>query len=151
MPLSVAYTQLARVNCRTLFLHWISFARSRAEDSTGNSSAAKMAMMAMTTRSSIKVKPQAWLGLSRLFEAHSEFTRPSVRLRRVGRQDQEIYFLHHCGMRTDEAAGVQRACPLARAWAGVRPSAGVWGRRESPTARMAARRNDVAFSQENFG
>jgi hypothetical protein len=31
--------------------------------------------------------------------------------------------------------GVQRACSLARVWAGVKPNAGVWGRRQSPTTQ----------------
>ena len=33
-----------------------------------------------------------------------------------------------------------RACPLARAWAGVKPSAGVWGRRKSPTTEKRLNR-----------
>ena len=33
-----------------------------------------------------------------------------------------------------------RACPLARVWAGVRPGAGVWGRRKSPMAKKRLNR-----------
>ena len=33
-----------------------------------------------------------------------------------------------------------RACPLARVWAGVRPGAGVWGRRKSPTTEKRLNR-----------
>ena len=35
---------------------------------------------------------------------------------------------------------VQRACSLARVWAGVRPGAGVWGRRQSPTTEKRLNR-----------
>src|SRR5689334_13277218 len=44
---------------------------------------------------------------------------------------------------------VQSACALARVWAGVRPSAGVWGWRESPKA-IAKRLNCVSGSAANF-
>jgi hypothetical protein len=37
-----------------------------------------MAMIAMTTRSSIKVKAEAWLAVSKLFEAHPDFPRPTT-------------------------------------------------------------------------
>jgi hypothetical protein len=33
-----------------------------------------------------------------------------------------------------------RSCPLARAWAGVKPSAGAWGRRKSPTTEKRLNR-----------
>ena len=44
-------------SCFMLFMHWARFAALLALDNTGRSIAAKIAMMAMTTRSSIRVKP----------------------------------------------------------------------------------------------
>src|SRR5580698_4485957 len=46
-----------------LFEHWDRLARSLALAKAGSSMAARMAMMAMTTRSSIKVKPGWRAGL----------------------------------------------------------------------------------------
>src|SRR3974377_1312216 len=43
--------------CFKLLAHWMRLARSLALASAGNSIAARMAIMAMTTRSSINVKP----------------------------------------------------------------------------------------------
>src|SRR5579862_6220248 len=48
-------------------MHWIARAFSRACANTGKRIAARMAMMAMTTSSSIRVKPLALGGLSVLF------------------------------------------------------------------------------------
>jgi hypothetical protein len=40
-----------------------------------------------------------------------------------------------------ERSGVHEGfCPLARAWAGVKPSAGAWGRRKSPTTKKGLNR-----------
>src|ERR1700753_3815136 len=44
--------------CFKLFMHWMRLAFSLAEASAGSSIAARMAMMAMTTSSSINVKPR---------------------------------------------------------------------------------------------
>src|SRR3954469_5067431 len=44
--------------CFRLFVHWIRRAASRAAWTAGNSRAISTAMMAMTTRSSISVKPR---------------------------------------------------------------------------------------------
>src|ERR1035437_6151148 len=54
---SPLYIVHAMPNCRMLFRHAIFCAFALAEESAGNSNAARMAMMAMTTSSSIKVKP----------------------------------------------------------------------------------------------
>ena len=43
--------------CRMLEVHLMALAFSLAMDNAGNSMPARMAMMAITTRSSIKVKP----------------------------------------------------------------------------------------------
>src|ERR1022692_1666742 len=55
--LSSAYIRSARPICLRLFMQLARLAFSLAVASAGNSIAARMAMMAMTTRSSIKVKP----------------------------------------------------------------------------------------------
>ena len=57
--LSPAYMSVARHNWCSLFLHWVSLAFSLALASAGNSRAASMAMIAMTTSNSIRVKPRA--------------------------------------------------------------------------------------------
>jgi hypothetical protein len=54
--LSPAYMTMPRVNCLTLDTHLIWCAFSLALAKAGSSMAARMAMMAMTTKSSIKVK-----------------------------------------------------------------------------------------------
>jgi hypothetical protein len=46
-------------NCRTLFRQYIARPLSLARPSTGNNRAARIAMMAITTNSSIKVKPDS--------------------------------------------------------------------------------------------
>src|ERR1700743_672756 len=43
--------------CFKLLRHWVCFARSLALASAGNNIAARIAMMAITTRSAIRVKP----------------------------------------------------------------------------------------------
>src|SRR5581483_7238889 len=48
--------RIASVTCLTLFMHWIRLALSLARESAGRIMAARMAMMAMTTNSSIRVK-----------------------------------------------------------------------------------------------
>ena len=48
----------ARPTCFRLFVHWARRAASRADCTAGSSSAIKTAMMAMTTSSSISVKPR---------------------------------------------------------------------------------------------
>src|SRR5215469_14651100 len=52
------YIRFARVSCLILLMHWVCCAFRFAEDSAGSNKAARMAMIAMTTRSSINVKPQ---------------------------------------------------------------------------------------------
>ena len=54
--LSLAYMRMPIVICRMLDLQTARLLDSLAFESAGNSIAAKMAMMAMTTKSSIKVK-----------------------------------------------------------------------------------------------
>src|SRR6516225_9455069 len=54
--LSPQYIMKPKVNCLTLFRHWLWFARFLAEDNAGSSMAARMAMMAITTNNSINVK-----------------------------------------------------------------------------------------------
>jgi hypothetical protein len=60
--LSPAYITRAVPICFILFTHEIRFARSFALDNAGRSIAARIAMIAMTTSSSIKVKPRAKAG-----------------------------------------------------------------------------------------
>src|SRR5262249_48450759 len=50
---------MARPICLRLLVHWARRAASRADCTAGSSSAIKTAMMAMTTKSSISVKPRA--------------------------------------------------------------------------------------------
>src|SRR4030095_152874 len=56
---SVAYNSHVICNCRTLFKHWVRAAASLARDRADRSSAARIPMMAMTTRSSIRVKAKS--------------------------------------------------------------------------------------------
>src|SRR4051812_4650792 len=58
--LSLAYMCQARDNCLLLFMHWIPWAFILALLNAGKSIAARIAMIAITTSSSIKVKP-AWV------------------------------------------------------------------------------------------
>src|ERR1017187_2171322 len=53
---SSAYNCQANCNCFTLFMHLMPCALTFARDKTGNSSAARMAMIAITTSNSINVK-----------------------------------------------------------------------------------------------
>src|ERR1700722_15271720 len=53
---SPAYISNANPIWRRSLLHWMTFARSFALARTGSSSAARIAMMAMTTNNSINVK-----------------------------------------------------------------------------------------------
>src|ERR1035441_4285020 len=55
--LSPAYMCQHNCNCLKLLKHWILLAFSLARASAGNSKAARMAIMAMTTSSSIRVNP----------------------------------------------------------------------------------------------
>src|SRR4051812_38635133 len=48
----------ARPSCLRLFVHWIRRAASRADCTAGSSNEIRTAMIAMTTRSSIRVKPR---------------------------------------------------------------------------------------------
>src|SRR5438270_6318579 len=48
----------ARANCLQLLVHWARRAASRAACTAGRSSAISTAMIAITTRSSIRVKPR---------------------------------------------------------------------------------------------
>src|ERR1019366_3092595 len=57
--LSSAYIRQAKANCLWLFMHWMPWAFSLALISAGRSNAARIAMMAMTTSSSINVNAEA--------------------------------------------------------------------------------------------
>src|ERR1035438_1396333 len=57
--LSSVYMRQAKASCRLLFMHCTPCAFSLARDNAGSSSAARIAMMAMTTSSSISVNPRA--------------------------------------------------------------------------------------------
>jgi len=67
--LSSAYSSQARDNCLTLLPQVVAWALILARDSAGNNRLARMAMMAMTTKSSIRVKPRSiapgWLFMRR--------------------------------------------------------------------------------------
>ena len=54
--------RVASASCLLLFVHWVRWAFARALANAGNSIAARMAMMAITTRSSINVKASFWFG-----------------------------------------------------------------------------------------
>src|ERR1017187_5610050 len=56
--LSKAYPNMAISACFSLFKHTVRLALSLAFDRAGNSMAARMAMMAITTSNSIKVKAE---------------------------------------------------------------------------------------------
>ena len=56
---SPEYIAAISPHCRKLDVQLMTFARNLALASAGSSNDAKMAMMAMTTRSSIRVKPRA--------------------------------------------------------------------------------------------
>src|SRR5687768_18140506 len=60
--LSCAYISEARANCRRLLLHFTTRAFSLAFASAGRSMPARIAMIAITTRSSIKVKARVACG-----------------------------------------------------------------------------------------
>jgi hypothetical protein len=64
LPVSLAYMIPDKVSCLRLLTHFICCARNLALESAGSSMAARMAMMAMTTSSSIKVKARAQRGES---------------------------------------------------------------------------------------
>src|SRR6478736_7438424 len=53
---SVAYMATPMPTCRKLLMHWVRKAFAFALDNAGNNIAARMAMMAITTNSSIRVK-----------------------------------------------------------------------------------------------
>src|SRR5437016_1356422 len=55
--LSSAYILQAYINCRELLMHWTPCAFCLARASAGSSIAAKMAIMAITTNSSMRVNP----------------------------------------------------------------------------------------------
>src|ERR1035441_7781646 len=57
--LSSVYMRQAKASCRLLFMHCTPCAFSLARDNAGSSSAARIAMMAMTTSSSMSVNPRA--------------------------------------------------------------------------------------------
>jgi len=57
VPLSFSYNNAPVASCFTLLRHCMFFALIFAAASAGSSSAAKMAMMAITTSNSISVKP----------------------------------------------------------------------------------------------
>src|SRR5438045_1513734 len=61
-PLSEAYITQQRLSCLWLLMQLVVSARSLALPSAGSNIAARMAMMAMTTNSSIKVKPRRAFG-----------------------------------------------------------------------------------------
>ena len=55
-----------------LLVHWIRRAASRAAWTAGNKSAISTAMMAITTRSSIKVKPRRRIDNSPQYKIHTQ-------------------------------------------------------------------------------
>src|ERR1035437_625094 len=57
---SMVYILKAVASCRPLLMQVMPFARALALESAGSSSAARMAMIAMTTSNSIRVKPGRW-------------------------------------------------------------------------------------------
>src|SRR3954471_3387431 len=57
-PLSFTYMIQARMSCLLLFMHETACARALARLKAGNSMAAKIAMIAMTTSNSIRVKAE---------------------------------------------------------------------------------------------
>ena len=60
--LSSAYMMAATINCFMLLVHLTPWACALARAKAGNNIAARMAMIAMTTRSSINVKaPASWI------------------------------------------------------------------------------------------
>src|SRR6476660_1741286 len=67
LPSSLKYIQLARPICLRLFVHLIAWAFALALLSAGRSMPAKMAIIAITTSSSIKVKPDRGSAASVLF------------------------------------------------------------------------------------
>src|ERR1039457_463681 len=64
LALSVAYWWMPRLICRKLFMQFVRRAAAFARDKAGNNNAARMAITAMTTSSSIKVnaKLRGWPG-----------------------------------------------------------------------------------------
>src|ERR1039457_326656 len=64
LALSAAYCWRPRLICRKLFMQFVRRAAAFARDNAGNNNAARMAMTAMTTSSSIKVnaKLRRWPG-----------------------------------------------------------------------------------------
>src|SRR5436190_1723164 len=64
--LSLAYIVKARVDCLRLFMQLVRLARSFALASAGSSIAARIAMMAMTTSSSMSVNAEPTNGLGRV-------------------------------------------------------------------------------------
>src|ERR1017187_2791619 len=64
--LSVAYIIQVVANCFSLLMHWMRLAASFARASAGSSNAARMAIMAMTTNNSMRVKPRQPLLKSRI-------------------------------------------------------------------------------------
>ena len=62
LALSVAYCWMPRLICRKLFMQFVRRAAAFARDKAGNNNAARMAMIAITTNSSIKVnaKSKRW-------------------------------------------------------------------------------------------
>src|SRR5205807_1662373 len=67
-PLSLPYMRADSMICRSLFMHCVALAFCLAAASAGNSIAARMAMMAMTTSNSMRVKAGR---LIRFFEQDS--------------------------------------------------------------------------------
>jgi hypothetical protein len=63
--LSVAYMAQTSASCLRLLVHWIRLPSALARPSAGNRSAARMAMIAMTTSNSINVKPMLLLPCGR--------------------------------------------------------------------------------------
>src|SRR5262245_6506866 len=76
----------ARPICFKLFVHWVRAAASRTFCTAGTSKAIKMAMMAITTKSSISVKPRRFgermaLSLEETEVLRTNATKPGERLR----------------------------------------------------------------------
>src|SRR5215469_10310677 len=64
---SCAYKMHATPTCRKLFMHWVRLPRSWADDNTGKSIAAKIAMIAITRSNSINVNASRRYGPEFMF------------------------------------------------------------------------------------
>src|SRR5262249_60194193 len=73
--------------CLRLLVHWARRAASRADCTAGKSSAIRTAMMAMTTNSSINVKPRRWRFMS-------QYPLPDVEIESYTREVKHTSWIH---------------------------------------------------------